>query len=80
MLDRLPVFGFQVANHIADDVSGDSENDRDTGPEEGHSEGRAGCAPALPNGDDNGCLYAADSRERTGHGQLDQSRVEEVGV
>jgi hypothetical protein len=52
------------------DVSGDSQNDRNAGSEEGHSEGRAGCSPTLPNGNDYRCLHTGDSRECAGNGQL----------
>jgi hypothetical protein len=43
------------------------------------SEGRAGSAEALTDGNDRRCLYAGDSRERTGNGQFHQSGVAEVG-
>ena len=61
------------------DFPGDTENDCDAGPEEGHSKGRAGRASAFPHSDHGRCLYAGNSRERADDGQFDPSRVEDKG-
>ncbi len=42
------------------DVPGHPQNDRNAGPEEGHSEGRSRCHAALTYGDDHRCLHAGD--------------------
>jgi hypothetical protein len=51
---------------------------RNVGAKERHSEGRAGSAPALPDGDNHRCLHAGDSRERASNGQLNQRGIEEI--
>jgi hypothetical protein len=60
-------------------LAGHTEDHRNVGAKERHSEGRAGSAPALPDSDNHRRLHAGDSRERASNGQLNQSGIEEVG-
>lgn len=61
-------------------VSGDSEDDRNPGTEEGHCEGRAGSAQTLSDRDHYRYLYAGDSREPSGNGEFHQHGAEKVAV
>ncbi len=56
-------------------LPGHSQNERDTGSEEGHGGGCARHTSSLANRGDNGRLDAGDSGERAVHHQFDQRRV-----
>jgi len=61
------------------DVPVHSEDDSQTGPEEGDSERCPGGHAALPDGNDDRRLYAGDSGECPGDDRLNQSGVAEAG-
>ena len=54
-------------SHNLGHLPGHSQNDRDTGPEEGHGEGCPGRPASLTDGNNDRCLYAGSSGERAVH-------------